>query len=308
MTVSHALLGHADSESGTGRSSVVSYLPSTVPGNPAALAKAAQQLAAAQMRVMAEQRRADQAEYRAQELHLRLSTIEGAMSDGSMDEAMKQHLRHMRSLCEEQEDHAKTWEAELAHERARAEAAEQDLARARIALEAAQADELRGDLAALTRQMAILQSTLAATSAASSIAAAPVQVGITLPSGLLTLDHQSGAAIREAAIAAAAESHLPLAVSMSLAWEPDGVATPVNATSNRGPSSALSKPLANHEPGDASAAITGAQDLVADIDREITARISASMRLKVGLLGWFCKNLRKRCHMEVFARCAMSAL
>lgn len=42
--------------------------------------------------------------------------------------------------------------------------------------------------------------------------------------------------------------------------------------------------------------------LMGDIDEEIAHRVAASMRLKLGLLSWFCHNMRRRCVMEVVAR------
>jgi hypothetical protein len=44
--------------------------------------------------------------------------------------------------------------------------------------------------------------------------------------------------------------------------------------------------------------------MMADISREIAEKVSASMRLKLGLLAWFCQNMRRRCMLEVVARCA----
>lgn len=43
-------------------------------------------------------------------------------------------------------------------------------------------------------------------------------------------------------------------------------------------------------------------DLMMDINTEISHRVAASMRLKLGLLSWFCHNMRRRCVMEVVAR------
>ena len=44
--------------------------------------------------------------------------------------------------------------------------------------------------------------------------------------------------------------------------------------------------------------------MMADVEAAVAARVGASMRLKLGLLGWFASNLRRRCHAEVVARCA----
>jgi hypothetical protein len=47
----------------------------------------------------------------------------------------------------------------------------------------------------------------------------------------------------------------------------------------------------------------GVEELMMDVQREVSAKVSASMRFKLGLLTWFCNNLRARCHSEVLARC-----
>jgi hypothetical protein len=102
--------------------------------------------------------------------------------------------------------------------------------------------------------------------------------------------------VEQAAAAAAATSLLPLAMSTSLAWEDvRGVASG---------SSGVPADGAGADHGlEAATTVASAQEMVADIEREITARLSASVKLKVGLLAWFCKNLRQRCHAEVLARC-----
>ena len=46
----------------------------------------------------------------------------------------------------------------------------------------------------------------------------------------------------------------------------------------------------------------GPDDLMTDINAEISHRVASSMRLKLGLLSWFCHNMRRRCVMEVVAR------
>jgi hypothetical protein len=49
-------------------------------------------------------------------------------------------------------------------------------------------------------------------------------------------------------------------------------------------------------------------DLMTSINTEISQRVGASMRLKLGLLSWFCHNMRRRCVLEVVARHALSSL
>lgn len=51
----------------------------------------------------------------------------------------------------------------------------------------------------------------------------------------------------------------------------------------------------------------GPDDLMTDINAEISHRVASSMRLKLGLLSWFCHNMRRRCVMEVVARQGLSS-
>lgn len=46
------------------------------------------------------------------------------------------------------------------------------------------------------------------------------------------------------------------------------------------------------------------ESMMADINREVQERTSASLRLKVGLLSYFCNNMRRRCRQEVVNRSA----
>jgi hypothetical protein len=46
------------------------------------------------------------------------------------------------------------------------------------------------------------------------------------------------------------------------------------------------------------------RQFVDGLDQDLTQRVSASLRLRLALLGWHCKNMRERCAMEVAARCA----
>ena len=58
---------------------------------------------------------------------------------------------------------------------------------------------------------------------------------------------------------------------------------------------------------DASGGALGMAELLEEVQREVSTRVAASMRLKLGLLAWFCSNLRTRCHAEVLARWALPA-
>lgn len=44
--------------------------------------------------------------------------------------------------------------------------------------------------------------------------------------------------------------------------------------------------------------------MMASIQREVAERTTASLRLKAGLLAYFCNNMRRRCHSEVQHRFA----
>lgn len=44
--------------------------------------------------------------------------------------------------------------------------------------------------------------------------------------------------------------------------------------------------------------------MMASIHREVQERTAASLRLKAGLLSYFCNNMRRRCRAEVQQRCA----
>lgn len=44
--------------------------------------------------------------------------------------------------------------------------------------------------------------------------------------------------------------------------------------------------------------------MMASIQREVQERTTASLRLKAGLLSYFCNNMRRRCRAEVQHRCA----
>ena len=46
-------------------------------------------------------------------------------------------------------------------------------------------------------------------------------------------------------------------------------------------------------------------ELVGEMDEDITMRASASLRTRVGILGWFCKNMRQRCAIEIAKRCVV---
>jgi hypothetical protein len=69
--------------------------------------------------------------------------------------------------------------------------------------------------------------------------------------------------------------------------------------------SAVHRPFTASENGsDADAPAKDMEELMLVMDADVTAKISASMRLRLGLLTWFCSNLRARCHSEVLRRLA----
>eukprot|EP00892_Ulva_mutabilis_P008523 jgi/Ulvmu1/6042/UM027_0019.1 len=99
--------------------------------------------------------------------------------------------------------------------------------------------------------------------------------------------------------------------------QPSAPGSPAIAPSGEAGGAVGSQAAARGNNGDAGAAApraeAGAYDtaqsggsdmdsMMADINREVQQRTSASLRLKVGLLSYFCNNMRRRCRHEVLQR------
>jgi hypothetical protein len=128
---------------------------------------------------------------------------------------------------------------------------------------------------------------------------------VTLASGLSPLPASSSP-----------DSHQPgVLVLVPPTNPPRTVGTPPFVPAPAGPAHALSTQSARSfwrrcsTSGDSQDSGTGStkglEDLIAEVQREVTAKVSASMRFRLGLLSWFCNNLRARCHAEVLARWAL---